>query len=68
MFDAVSPYRELIAYETLWARQSSSLAKVANVLNNISVPSKASFDLSDMLHKEEIEQYFSQVWRTLPRG
>ncbi|WP_373072107.1 DNA-processing protein DprA [Sulfurimonas sp.] len=61
MISAVSPYEELIAYETLWARQSSTLAKIATFLKNVSIPSKASFDLSDMTKKEEVEGFFSQI-------
>ena len=54
----ISPYKELISYETLWTREGATLKKISEYLKNIDLPSKANFNLLEINKKEEIDLYF----------
>lgn len=60
-FDAVSPYQELLAYETLWARAGSTMKKVSDAIKDKILPSYAQFNLEDQLKKQEIIQFFNNI-------
>lgn len=60
-FDAVSPFDELIAYETLWARDGSTVKRVSDALKSTDYPSRADFNLEDLQTKETIREYFQKI-------
>ncbi len=60
-FDAVSPFNELIAYETLWAREGSTVKRIAEALKNTNFPSRADFTLADIHTQEIIKEYFEKL-------
>ena len=60
---AISPYNELLSYETLWSRDGATLKKVSEYLEGITVPSKAQFNLEDLSRKDEIDSYLMNIER-----
>lgn len=58
--NVISPYDELIAYETLWTRQGATLKKISEYLKDKDLPSEADFTLLEMEKKEEIKSYFKE--------
>jgi DNA processing protein len=57
-FDAISPYKELLAYEALWLREGATLNKLTKLFqDNNKLPSQLRNDIIDLEHINEIEAY-----------
>jgi len=60
--NSISPYVEMIAYETLWMREGATLKKVASeYLKNIDLPSKAINPIIDMENMDKVTAYFKKI-------
>jgi len=59
--NAISPLKELLAYETLWARDGSSVKKISNTLKDISLPSKVDFSLIDLEVQNKIRDFMNKT-------
>jgi len=59
--NSFSPYEEMIAYETLWARDGATLKKVSEYLAHTDRPSKAQFFLDEYEVKNKIETYLKNM-------
>jgi len=59
--NAISPLKELLAYETLWARDNSSIKKISNTLKNTNLPSKANFSLMDLEVQNKIRDFIDKL-------
>lgn len=60
--NTVSPYTEMIAYETLWMRDGASLKKVASeYLKDYDLPSKAINYISDMETIDDTKHFFNSI-------
>ncbi len=57
--NSISPYNEMISYETLWVRNGATLKKVASeYLQNIDLPSKAINPIIDLENMDKVKAYF----------
>lgn len=63
MFNAVSPYSELIAYETLWARAGATIKKLSEYMQNTDFPSKVQMDFLDLENQDKIIKYLNTTIR-----
>lgn len=60
--NTISPYKEMIAYETLWMRDGATLKKVASeYLKNYDLPSKAINYISDLELLDKTKQFFQKT-------
>lgn len=60
--NTISPYKEMIAYETLWMRDGATLKKVASeYLKNYDLPSKAINYISDLELLDKTKQFFQKI-------
>ncbi|WP_323596006.1 DNA-processing protein DprA [Aliarcobacter butzleri] len=59
--NAISPFQELIAYETLWAREGYTVKKVAEALKGTNFPSRADFSLIDLEVQNKIKEFINKV-------
>lgn len=60
--NTISPYKEMIAYETLWMRDGATLKKVASeYLKNYDLPSKAINYISDLELLDKTKQFFQNT-------
>lgn len=57
--NSFSPFEEIIAYESLWAREGATIKKVSEYLKDTDRPSRAQWSLTDNELKEKIEHFFS---------
>ena len=59
--NSISPYSEMIAYETLWVRDGATLKKVASeYLQRIDLPSKAINPIIDLDNMDKVKAYFEE--------
>jgi DNA processing protein len=56
--NVISPYNELISYETLWTRQGATIKKISEYLEGKDLASEADFSLLELEEKEKIKNYF----------
>jgi DNA processing protein len=56
-FNAISPYKEMLAYEALWARQGVTLAKLTKMFEGEKLPSQLSNDILDIDNIDKIEMF-----------
>lgn len=61
LINAISPFQEIISYETLWARQGYTVKKVAEALGGVNLPSKAEFSLIDLEVQNKIKTFFNNI-------
>lgn len=60
--NTISPYKEMIAYETLWMRTGATLKKIASeYLKNYDLPSKAINYISDIELLDQTKQFFQNI-------
>ena len=60
--NVVSPYNELISYETLWMREGATLKKVASeYLKNYDLPSRAINYISDLELLDNTKSFFNKI-------
>jgi DNA processing protein len=57
--NSFSPFEEIIAYESLWAREGATIKKVSEYLKDTDRPSHAQWSLIDNELKEKIKDFFS---------
>ena len=58
----ISPYKEMISYETLWMRNGATLKRVASeYLKNYSLPSQAINYIADTEILDETKKYFDSI-------
>jgi len=56
-----SPYEEMIAYETLWARDGATLKRISEYLSHTNRPSKAQFFLDEYETKDKVKNFLSTI-------
>lgn len=54
--DIISPYKELLSYEALWARKGTTLAKITDMLKNSLLPSQIINPILDVENLDNIEK------------
>ncbi len=60
--NVISPYNELISYETLWMREGATLKKVSSeYLKNYDLPSKAINYISDLELLDNTKSFFNKM-------
>ncbi len=60
--NVISPYKEMIAYDTLWMRDGATLKKVSSeYLKNIDLPSQALNPIIDQEMEDEVRSYFNNI-------
>lgn len=60
--NVISPYKEMIAYDTLWMREGATLKKVASeYLKDTDQPTKAINPIIDQEQEDEVRSFFNNL-------